>query len=460
MKRIIFLLLVLTCFLHSNAQEPGINFQSNLSWATIKAKAKTDDKFIFVDCYATWCVPCKEMDKKVYAVDSIGDYMNANFISVKCQFDSSKSDSKEIQAWYADAQSMMVEYKINQFPTFLFFTPDAKLIGRDIGLKDAGLFKEMAADIIKARKYFALLSAYKKGQLAVANFPDFVTLAERFNEKIPDSVIEKYFSWDIVGLPEGKIFTRENLLFAGRHLQSLRSGQILFKLIRNNLAETDKLAFPGYANQAICYVIRKEEIWDKLWADFSKAVPYTKKPDWNDIKLSIAKKYNQQYSDSLVLPEQFDFYELTGNSTEFARLSDSVIRKYPPTNTSRKLSLLFGYRSMGINRGSVDDIGALNELAWEVFLFCKNKKVLKRAIGWSELSIRLQGDSGLVFSYMDTKANLLYKANKKREAINLEEQVLNMAAINTDAGGRKFDPGFVKSYKKTLEKMKKGEPTW
>jgi thiol:disulfide interchange protein len=43
----------------------GINFENNLSWEQVKEKAKAENKYIFVDCYATWCGPCKAMDKEV-----------------------------------------------------------------------------------------------------------------------------------------------------------------------------------------------------------------------------------------------------------------------------------------------------------------------------------------------------------------------------------------------------------
>jgi thiol:disulfide interchange protein len=43
----------------------GIRFEHGLSWAQVKEKAKAENKYIFMDCYATWCGPCKAMDKNV-----------------------------------------------------------------------------------------------------------------------------------------------------------------------------------------------------------------------------------------------------------------------------------------------------------------------------------------------------------------------------------------------------------
>lgn len=53
----------------------GINFQKG-SWAEIKAKAKAENKFIFVDAYTTWCGPCKWLSKKVFPQKKVGDLFN------------------------------------------------------------------------------------------------------------------------------------------------------------------------------------------------------------------------------------------------------------------------------------------------------------------------------------------------------------------------------------------------
>ena len=51
--------------------------------------------------------------------------------------------------------------------------------------------------------------------------------------------------------------------------------------------------------------------------------------------------------------------------------------------------------------------------------------------------------------FIDTYANLLYKLNRKEEAIETEIQAMNLA------------PAAEKSnYQETIDKMKKGEKTW
>ncbi len=48
----------------------GIKFEKTLSWPEICEKAQKENKYIFVDCYTTWCGPCKKMDQEVYLNDT------------------------------------------------------------------------------------------------------------------------------------------------------------------------------------------------------------------------------------------------------------------------------------------------------------------------------------------------------------------------------------------------------
>ncbi|MBL7708461.1 MAG: thioredoxin family protein, partial [Chitinophagaceae bacterium] len=54
---LLFLLFPLFALAQNNS---GIQFQ-NLSWSQLLAKAKTENKLIFVDAFTTWCGPCKQM---------------------------------------------------------------------------------------------------------------------------------------------------------------------------------------------------------------------------------------------------------------------------------------------------------------------------------------------------------------------------------------------------------------
>jgi len=86
-----------------------------------KQKAKTENKFVFVDAYATWCGPCKKMDKEVYTDQMVGELVNSKFISVKLQMDKTNNDDDRVKSWLAVARSFESQFQIDGYPSFYFF---------------------------------------------------------------------------------------------------------------------------------------------------------------------------------------------------------------------------------------------------------------------------------------------------------------------------------------------------
>ena len=109
----------------------GIKFEK-LSFAQLMKKAKEQNKLVFIDCYTSWCGPCRSMANSVFPKEEIGNYFNAHFINTK--MDMEKGEGKEIAK----------KYKINAFPTLLFLDPDGNLIERLIGYKAPAVLLDAA----------------------------------------------------------------------------------------------------------------------------------------------------------------------------------------------------------------------------------------------------------------------------------------------------------------------------
>src|SRR6476661_4474939 len=140
MKKILCILglyLPVTIFSQEKENDKGIQWSQGLSWQQVRQKAKKENKYIFVDCYATWCKPCKAMDDKVYTVDSVATYLNTGFIAVKLQMDKTAYDNAEVKSWRKTASVMSTEWNVNAYPTMLFFTPYGELATKEVGYKDA-----------------------------------------------------------------------------------------------------------------------------------------------------------------------------------------------------------------------------------------------------------------------------------------------------------------------------------
>lgn len=188
----------------------GIKWVAGLSWSQIKEKAKNENKFIFLDCYTTWCGPCKAMDKIVYPNDSVGLFMNKNFISVKVQMDKTEYDDEQIRNWYRDADMIQRNYSVNSFPTFLFFQPDGKPMHKVAGYKGPQQFIVTAKDALDPRKqYYAVLSNYKPGKLELAELKGLAKSFKFSGKELAWKMATEYFS----RIPKTEWGKQENLNF-------------------------------------------------------------------------------------------------------------------------------------------------------------------------------------------------------------------------------------------------------
>ena len=116
------------------AQE-GIDFFQG-SWSEALAKAETEDKLIFVDAYAEWCGPCKMMSARVFPDAEVGEYFNANFISVK--YDMEKAESADFRQWHT----------ASAYPTLLFINAENEVVHRLIGARMSKQLLRDAADAV------------------------------------------------------------------------------------------------------------------------------------------------------------------------------------------------------------------------------------------------------------------------------------------------------------------------
>lgn len=105
-----------------NAQ--GIHFFQG-TWKEALAKAKTEDKLVFVDAYAEWCGPCKAMAKNVFTQQKVGDFFNANFINLKLDMEK------------GDGVSFGHVYPVSAYPTLMFLDGEGKLVKKVVGGQQA-----------------------------------------------------------------------------------------------------------------------------------------------------------------------------------------------------------------------------------------------------------------------------------------------------------------------------------
>ncbi|WP_165828255.1 peroxiredoxin-like family protein [Chryseobacterium phosphatilyticum] len=135
-KKIVWSLLLFTGVL-LNAQSTGINFQKIDLEAAKKIAAK-ENKLIFIDLYTTWCGPCKLMAKNTFTDPQIGEMFNKNFVNLA--IDAEKEGVK-----------LAKEFKVVNYPSFLFLDPQGKLVQYDFGYYNPEQFLEVGASVVRKK---------------------------------------------------------------------------------------------------------------------------------------------------------------------------------------------------------------------------------------------------------------------------------------------------------------------
>lgn len=113
MKQVVLFVVVLfVVSMNTMAQNRSINFEQAKEWKKIIKKAKKEKKLIFLDCYTSWCGPCKMLARDVFTKDEVADFFNARFVNVK--FDMEKD---------TDGVMLKKQFEVKFFPTLIFVDP-------------------------------------------------------------------------------------------------------------------------------------------------------------------------------------------------------------------------------------------------------------------------------------------------------------------------------------------------
>ena len=411
---------MLTTITSAAQQECGIKFESDSSWHDILSIAKSEDKFIFVDCYASWCVPCKAMDNNVFTKKEVGEYINDKFISVRVRMDTSY-------------QSLLRQFRIDVYPTYLFFSPEGIIVHRDNGYKSIPDFLNLLKEAANPQtQYYTLLRAYDSGISEYRNMPWLAYRSLRNGDTAHAGFIAKdYINNYLFKSGDSDLYAMENIRFMAKFIKGSHGKDFWF--FYTHSGRIDKImGRKGYSREIVEHIITEEEIAPQLWRG---NIPKNDHPAWNSLTSVISRKYGREYAKKAVLDAQIGWYNYKMDWTDLIKSSVHRIEE-------------FGLDTAGL--GTL----YLNNFIWTaVFLHSDSKEIINKAISWEEIIIK--GHPG-DFPAIDTYANLLYKAGRVREAVSWEEKVDRLDEEDAKRNKRIRDM----DYERTLHKMLAGIRTW
>ncbi len=238
---VLCLMMSVPFFAQNKAQNPGVLFEEG-TFAQALAKAKNNKKgpkLIFMDCYTTWCGPCKYMSEKIFPQELVGKFYNTNFVNIK--IDMEKGEGIELAK----------KYEISAYPTFLILDADGNEINRIVGMGDADTFIEKTkkamnpANNPKALK--AKFESYKNMENAVAYLE---ALTASSLNKEADIFIEEIFTI----MPPREKYSDKMWPYISHSLQNANSK--VFKMVLAEKPLADKIAYKERVDVAICNGIK------------------------------------------------------------------------------------------------------------------------------------------------------------------------------------------------------------
>ncbi|MEP7233410.1 MAG: thioredoxin fold domain-containing protein [Ginsengibacter sp.] len=409
MKKITLLLLMVIPLL-IQAQETGIHFQHEASWKEIQTKAKAENKYIFMDCFTTWCGPCKYMSASIFPLQNVGDFMNDKFVSVKVQLDTTAKDNDAVKSWYQDGHDLAQKYNVRAYPTYLIFDADGNVVHRFVGSSPADEFLAAVKKSLNPEtQYYTLLNQYKSGKkdnkflFNMAN-----AAADAYDMENANKIANEYLA------TQTDLYTKENLDFVKKFTQT--SSDKGFDMMMTNPAKVDAVLGKGTSASVIEPIIMREEIFKNFPKD-----PKTN-PDWAKMNSNVSKKY-PELAPQVIAKSKVIWYQHAGDWNNYQSAIVDYMKKY----------------------GAAASPEELNNYAWTVFQNCPDMKCVTEALEWSKRSFEGNNTPG----FIDTYANILYKLGKKDEAIKWEQKAMDLAQGDDKKG-----------YQEVIDKMNKNEKTW
>jgi thiol-disulfide isomerase/thioredoxin len=358
MKRSIFIIVILCIYTAGHSE--GIRFFKG-TYAEAQGEAKKDHKLIFIDCFTTWCGPCNRMARDVFPRKDVGDFYNEHFVCVK--LDMEKGEGIDI------AKS----YEIKSFPTYLYLNEMGELSHRTVGSREPEIFIGDGRTAIDPNQNLrGLATRFVNGDRDTVMLHKLITVTADVEPELHENALKSY--WNEVS--SFRILEQTNWEIFKAYEKDINSKAVQYVLeykkdfdARYGKTEVDKVLC-SKAAEAIKIAADKKD--QNLFQSARNILA-----GCTEDKINEAAGLNT-----------LRFYRKTGEWQQYQMFADPFLKQY----------------------GKSQEI--YNSVAWEMVANSDDAGVLSKALEYADASVKLDKNYGNT----DTRANILYKLKKYKEA--------------------------------------------
>ena len=319
-----------------NAQKSGVNFFKG-SLKEGLALAKKENKKVFIDVYTTWCGPCKKMSKEVFPVKKVGDFYNANYISLK--IDAEKGEGVDIAR----------QYKVSGYPTLLYLDTKGEVIKKVTSYLNEEAFIVTGKEANSSKdNTSALKTKFAKGGMSEKELYTYmVTLKNKEDYKEAEKVFDQYFVTQV----------KNNIS------EELMNQVQTYARSSKNASFQYVIQHKGKFDQKIGKEKVDEMIRSFYLGEFRQK--YTTSPsEYKKEKDQLSKVIN--IDDQLSLRLDSDFYLRSKNEEKYFELADQLITNYYSKNDLEISNMLGGALRFATKKSSFQKMRVWAEKALKI----------------------------------------------------------------------------------------------
>lgn len=404
----LYTLLFIGISILSNAGS-SVNFIKG-SWSDAVAQSKQTGKPIFLDCYTTWCGPCKRMDKEAFVNKAVAKYYNEHFINVKIDMETE------------EGIKLQEKYNVNAYPTLLYIDSEEQLLHRATGYRYGAaksLIKIGKHALNKNKRSEKLAFEYAKGNKA-PKFSLKYTKQLTENRIIKPEVFDDYLNT----LDTNKLGSSKTRKLIYQHISS--SNSLAYSLIVKHefypetMLENYTLLNCFITDSRTAARINNDSMYFEIINKAYSIIPTMQQ----QINMYVTAPYYSSTNQLNIL------HDSTKNYVENYVLDSMTGRRFimeirdhatPTPYNKNEYASFYSYFSEDGEKPHLYELD-YNATAWKLYEACgiyiktiKDTSALKDAKLWMEIALTIEE----VPQYLDTYAYILYNLGMIDETLDV-----------------------------------------